>query len=154
MTELTLEESISMFMAEISKRHDENTNLIKELRASTDFSFRNQQASIKALEIQVRQISIILHEKLSGNLQGSIEIKRRVSDDMISTSVETDKPLIRLIMEYLVKISKKSRILELKTKTFEDYYSDIQYAVSIKEDTAYLCLHFTKDHKGNNINTS
>ncbi|GJT09423.1 DNA-directed DNA polymerase [Tanacetum coccineum] len=34
-----------------------------------------------------------------------------------------------------------------------DYCSDIQYAVSIKEDTAYLCLHFTKDHEGNKINT-
>nr|GEW85838.1 valine N-monooxygenase 1-like [Tanacetum cinerariifolium] len=31
--------------------------------------------------------------------------------------------------------------------------SDIQYAVSIKEDTVYLCLHFTKDHEGNKINT-
>ncbi|GKB59833.1 hypothetical protein Tco_0916019 [Tanacetum coccineum] len=31
--------------------------------------------------------------------------------------------------------------------------SDIQYAVSIKEDMAYLCLHFTKDHEGNKINT-
>ncbi|GJX59033.1 hypothetical protein Tco_0290423 [Tanacetum coccineum] len=31
--------------------------------------------------------------------------------------------------------------------------SDIQYVVSIKEDTAYLCLHFTKDHEGNKINT-
>ncbi|GKB28088.1 integrase, catalytic region, zinc finger, CCHC-type containing protein [Tanacetum coccineum] len=33
-----------------------------------------------------------------------------------------------------------------------NYCSDIQYAVSIKEDTAYLCLHFTKDHEGNKIN--
>ncbi|GKD65861.1 hypothetical protein Tco_1307969 [Tanacetum coccineum] len=32
--------------------------------------------------------------------------------------------------------------------------SDIQYAVSIKEDTAYLCLHFTKDHEGTRFNTS
>ncbi|GKA80744.1 hypothetical protein Tco_0787436 [Tanacetum coccineum] len=32
--------------------------------------------------------------------------------------------------------------------------SDIQYAVSIKEDMAYLCLHFTKDHEGNKINTA
>ncbi|GKG16297.1 hypothetical protein Tco_0358620, partial [Tanacetum coccineum] len=30
---------------------------------------------------------------------------------------------------------------------------NIQYAVSIKEDTAFLCLHFTKDHEGNKINT-
>ncbi|GJV52899.1 hypothetical protein Tco_1448640 [Tanacetum coccineum] len=38
-------------------------------------------------------------------------------------------------------------------KTFEDYCSDNQYAGSIKEDTTYLCLHFTKDHEGNKINT-
>ncbi|GJR80205.1 hypothetical protein Tco_0150990 [Tanacetum coccineum] len=31
--------------------------------------------------------------------------------------------------------------------------SDNQYAVSIKEDTSYLCLHFTKDHERNKINT-
>ncbi|GJU55051.1 hypothetical protein Tco_1228765 [Tanacetum coccineum] len=30
--------------------------------------------------------------------------------------------------------------------------SDIQYAVSIKEDTVYMCRHFTKHHKGNKIN--
>ncbi|GJW07896.1 hypothetical protein Tco_1570319 [Tanacetum coccineum] len=33
-----------------------------------------------------------------------------------------------------------------------DYCSDNQYTVSIKEDMAYLCLHFTKDHEGNKIN--
>ncbi|GJW76235.1 hypothetical protein Tco_0137917 [Tanacetum coccineum] len=58
-----------------------------------------------------------------------------------------------VIIEYLVKINKKARILELKQRHFEDYYSDTQYAVSIKEDTAYLCLYFTKDHEGNKINT-
>ncbi|GJS85686.1 hypothetical protein Tco_0752227 [Tanacetum coccineum] len=40
---------------------------------------------------------------------------------------------------------------ELKRRYFEDYCSDNQYAVSITEDTAYLCLHFTKDHEGNKI---
>ncbi|GJW95329.1 hypothetical protein Tco_0175001 [Tanacetum coccineum] len=95
MTVLTLEESLSMFMAKIAKRHDENTNLIKELRASTDFALRNQKASIKALEIQVRQMSIILGEKLSGNLQSSTVIKPRRNDETISTSVKVDKPSIR-----------------------------------------------------------
>ncbi|GKE13182.1 hypothetical protein Tco_1416733, partial [Tanacetum coccineum] len=57
------------------------------------------------------------------------------------------------ITEYLVKISKKARILELKRRNMKKTNSDIQYAVSIKEDTAYLCLHFTKDHEGNKINT-
>ncbi|GJU25850.1 hypothetical protein Tco_1164471 [Tanacetum coccineum] len=86
-----------MFMAEIAKKHDELSNLIKEIQASTDFALRNQKASIKALEIQVRQMSIILHGKLSGNLQSSIEIKPRVNDETIFASVETDKPLIRLL---------------------------------------------------------
>ncbi|GJZ80846.1 hypothetical protein Tco_0645840, partial [Tanacetum coccineum] len=52
MTELTLEESLIMFMTEIVKRLDENTNLIKEIQASMDFALRIQKASIKALEIQ------------------------------------------------------------------------------------------------------
>nr|GEW74405.1 reverse transcriptase domain-containing protein [Tanacetum cinerariifolium] len=56
-------------------------------------------------------------------------------------------------MEYLAKISKKARILELKRRYFEQYCSDNQYVVSIKEDTTYLCLHFTKEHEGNNFNT-
>ncbi|GJT28555.1 hypothetical protein Tco_0908830 [Tanacetum coccineum] len=47
-----LEESLSMFMAEIAKRHDEHSNLIKEIQASIDFALRNQKTSIEALEIQ------------------------------------------------------------------------------------------------------
>nr|GEY90222.1 hypothetical protein [Tanacetum cinerariifolium] len=43
----------------------------------------------------------------------------------------------------------KERILELKRRYFEDYYSDIQYAVSIKEDTAYSCLHSPETTKEN-----
>ncbi|GJY16228.1 hypothetical protein Tco_0386650 [Tanacetum coccineum] len=63
------------------------------------------------------------------------------------------RALSLVIMEYLVKISKKERILELKRRNMKKTDSDIQYAVSIKEDTTYLCLHFTKDHEGNKINT-
>ncbi|GJW18080.1 hypothetical protein Tco_0025516 [Tanacetum coccineum] len=58
-----------------------------------------------------------------------------------------------VIMECLVKISKKARILELKRRHLKITDSDILYAVSIKEDTAYLCLHFTKDHEGMKSNT-
>ncbi|GJX10889.1 hypothetical protein Tco_0200748 [Tanacetum coccineum] len=38
----TMEESLSKFMSESAKRHDENSNLIKEIRASTDAAIRNQ----------------------------------------------------------------------------------------------------------------
>ncbi|GJS84629.1 hypothetical protein Tco_0751170 [Tanacetum coccineum] len=48
-----MEESLRKFMAESAKRHDENSNLIKDIRASTDAAIRNQGASIKALEIQI-----------------------------------------------------------------------------------------------------
>ncbi|GJY09458.1 RNA-directed DNA polymerase, eukaryota [Tanacetum coccineum] len=49
----TLEESLTKFMAESAKRHEENSNIIKEIRASTDAAIRNQEASIKTLEIQI-----------------------------------------------------------------------------------------------------
>ncbi|GJR60967.1 hypothetical protein Tco_1503129 [Tanacetum coccineum] len=41
----------------------------------------------------------------------------------------------QIIMEYLVKISKKARILELKQRNMKIIDSDNQYVVSIKEDT-------------------
>ncbi|GJV13084.1 DNA-directed DNA polymerase [Tanacetum coccineum] len=53
----TIEESLSKFMVESAKIHNENSNLIKEIRASMDTAIRNQGASIKALEIQIGQMS-------------------------------------------------------------------------------------------------
>ncbi|GJX59427.1 hypothetical protein Tco_0290817 [Tanacetum coccineum] len=52
-----MEESLSKFMAESPKRDDENSNLIKEIQATKDASIRNQGASIKALKIQIGQMS-------------------------------------------------------------------------------------------------
>ncbi|GKA24756.1 hypothetical protein Tco_0710789, partial [Tanacetum coccineum] len=46
-----------------------------------------------------------------------------------------------LIMEYLVNISKRRAFWSLNEDILKIYYSDDQYAVSIKEDTAYPCLH-------------
>ncbi|GJU51576.1 hypothetical protein Tco_1221131 [Tanacetum coccineum] len=40
-------------MSESKKRHEENSNLIKEIQASTDAAIRNQGVSIKTLEIQI-----------------------------------------------------------------------------------------------------
>ncbi|GJX98442.1 hypothetical protein Tco_0355461 [Tanacetum coccineum] len=44
-------------MYESAKRHKENSNLIKEIRASMDAAIRNQGALIKTLEIQIGQMS-------------------------------------------------------------------------------------------------
>ncbi|GJZ74121.1 DNA-directed DNA polymerase [Tanacetum coccineum] len=69
----SLEESLTKFMAELAKRHEENSNIIKEIRASTDAAIRNQGASIKTLEIQIGQISKVLQERGFGSLPSSIK---------------------------------------------------------------------------------
>ncbi|GJW92600.1 hypothetical protein Tco_0170153 [Tanacetum coccineum] len=52
-----MEDTLSKLMSESEKRQEENSNLIKEIRATTDAAIRNQAASIKTLEIQIRQMS-------------------------------------------------------------------------------------------------
>ncbi|GJR04956.1 putative reverse transcriptase domain-containing protein [Tanacetum coccineum] len=69
-------------MSESTKRQKENSNLIKEIRASTDAAIRNQGASIKTLEIQVGQIS-----------------------KSISTTIEADSCLIRRIGSFQYAVS-------------------------------------------------
>ncbi|GJT23897.1 hypothetical protein Tco_0893834 [Tanacetum coccineum] len=80
-------------------------------------------------------------------------IDEDVMDHIAKVLEMIDLIYIPVIMKYMVKLYEKARILELKRRYFEDYCSDNQYAVSIKEDTAYLCLHSPKGHKGNKINT-
>ncbi|GKF46506.1 hypothetical protein Tco_0136308, partial [Tanacetum coccineum] len=92
-----MKESLSKFMDESAKRHDENTNLIKEIRASTNGSIRNQGASIKALEIQIEQMSKVLQERGSGSLSGSTKTNPRDHVKSISTTIEADMSLIRRI---------------------------------------------------------
>ncbi|GKC68939.1 hypothetical protein Tco_1114822, partial [Tanacetum coccineum] len=65
----SLEESLTKFMAESAKRHEENSNIIKEIRASTDATIRNQGALIKTLEIQIGQMSKVLQERGFGSLR-------------------------------------------------------------------------------------
>nr|GEX35567.1 hypothetical protein [Tanacetum cinerariifolium] len=81
-----MKESLSKFMAELAKRHEENSNIIKEIRASTDATIRNQRASIKTLEIQIRQMSKVLQERGVGSLLGSTETNPKDQVKSISTS--------------------------------------------------------------------
>ncbi|GJR58574.1 hypothetical protein Tco_1500736 [Tanacetum coccineum] len=53
----------------------------------------------------------------------------------------------RVIMEYLVNISKRRAFWSLNEDILKINDSDNQYAVSIKEDTAYPCLHSPKTTK-------
>ncbi|GJQ89078.1 hypothetical protein Tco_0000217 [Tanacetum coccineum] len=81
-----MEASLTKFMAKSAKRHEENSNIIKEIRASTDAAIRNQGASIKTLEIQIGQMSKVLQERGFGSLPSSTETKPLDQVKLISTA--------------------------------------------------------------------
>ncbi|GKB09979.1 hypothetical protein Tco_0843902 [Tanacetum coccineum] len=80
-----------------AKRHEENSNLIKEIRATTDAAIRNQGTSIKTLEIQIRKMSKVLQERGFGSLPSSTEMNPRDQVKSISTTIEVDSYSIRRI---------------------------------------------------------
>ncbi|GJR53405.1 hypothetical protein Tco_1403926 [Tanacetum coccineum] len=82
----SLEESLTKFMAESAKWHEENSNIIKEIRASTDAAIRNQGASIKTLEIQIGQMSKVLQERGFGSRPSSTEMNPQDQVKSISTA--------------------------------------------------------------------
>ncbi|GJY57764.1 retrovirus-related pol polyprotein from transposon TNT 1-94 [Tanacetum coccineum] len=69
-----------------------------------------------------------------------------IANSPVSTSIGQDAPSSSIPstqdQEHSPIISQaKARILELKRRYFEDYYFNNQYAVSIKEDTAWIKVH-------------
>ncbi|GKC09228.1 putative reverse transcriptase domain-containing protein [Tanacetum coccineum] len=92
-----MEDTLSNFMSESAKRHEENSNLIKEIQASTDAAIRNQGASIKTLEIQIGQMSKVLQERGFGSLPSSTEANPRDQVKSTSTTIEADSYPIRRI---------------------------------------------------------
>ncbi|GJR51490.1 hypothetical protein Tco_1402011 [Tanacetum coccineum] len=71
---------------------------------------------------------------------------KHIYDEEPMAEVQLTAELMTLNNDYFIaSVShEKAHILELKRRHFEDYCSDNQYAISIKEDTAYLCLHSPK----------
>ncbi|GKA18295.1 hypothetical protein Tco_0698132 [Tanacetum coccineum] len=66
-------------------------------KAATNSAIRNQRALIKALEIQIRQMSKVLQERASGNLPSLTETNPRDHVKSISTNVDADCLSIRCI---------------------------------------------------------
>ncbi|GKB54531.1 zf-CCHC domain-containing protein [Tanacetum coccineum] len=93
----SMEDTLSKFMSESTKRHEENSNLIKEIRASTVAAIRNQGASIKTLEIQIGKMSKVLQERGFGSLPSSTEANPRDQVKSILTTIEADSYPIRRI---------------------------------------------------------
>ncbi|GJW61354.1 putative reverse transcriptase domain-containing protein [Tanacetum coccineum] len=67
-------------------RREENSNIIKEIRASTDAAIINQGTSIKTLEIQIGQMSKVLQERGFESLPNSMETNLRDHVKLISTA--------------------------------------------------------------------
>nr|GEX79470.1 hypothetical protein [Tanacetum cinerariifolium] len=112
-----MEESLRKFMPESTKRHDEKSNLIKEIRASKDVVIRHQEASIKSLKIQIEEINKVLQERGSGSLLGSIKTNPRDHVKSISTAVEANTTLIRRIG--LGELAPTRLIIELADRTIK-----------------------------------
>nr|GFA04010.1 hypothetical protein [Tanacetum cinerariifolium] len=93
----SMEDTMSKFMSELAKRHEENSNLIKEIRASTDATIRNQGAFIKTLEIRIGQVSKVLQERGFGSLPSFTEANPRDQVNFISTTIEAESCPIRYI---------------------------------------------------------
>ncbi|GKA11856.1 hypothetical protein Tco_0691402 [Tanacetum coccineum] len=101
----SMEENLRKFIREFPKRHEENSNLIIEIRASTDAAIRNQRASIKTLEIQIGKISKVLQKRGFGSLSSSTETNPRDHVKSISTIVEVDASSIRRIGSHKYDVS-------------------------------------------------
>ncbi|GJW11225.1 hypothetical protein Tco_1577052 [Tanacetum coccineum] len=91
----SMEETLSKFMSESEKRHEENSKLIKEIQDSMDAAIKNRGALIKTLEIQIGQMSKVLQERGFGSLPSSTETNPRDHAKSISTIVEADSYPIR-----------------------------------------------------------
>ncbi|GKE45878.1 hypothetical protein Tco_1473162, partial [Tanacetum coccineum] len=104
-------------MRESAIRHEENSNLIKEIRASTDAAIRNQGASIKTLEIQIRQMNKVLQERGFGSLPSSTKTNPRDHVKSISTIAEADASSIRRTGSHQYSIStRQNTTLMYETK--------------------------------------
>nr|GEV54547.1 hypothetical protein [Tanacetum cinerariifolium] len=143
-----MKESMSKFMTESAKRHEENSNLIKEIRASMDVAIRHQRASIKTLKIQIRQMSKVLQERGFRSLPSSTKTNLRDHVKSISANVETDTTLIRCIgsTRYTVSAQQNNKLIfESRQATipfpshlYDDCYDEEKGSYGLKDSDAYL----------------
>ncbi|GKC86179.1 hypothetical protein Tco_1141896 [Tanacetum coccineum] len=142
----SMEDTLSKFMSESAKRHEENSNLIKEIRATTDAAIRNQGASIKTLEIQIGQMSKVLQERGFGSLPSSTETNPRDQVKSISTTIKADSYSIRRIRSSQYVVSTGQYESRQTTVTFPSrldnhYCEDEEGNYGLKSMEAYEASH-------------
>ncbi|GJY32386.1 hypothetical protein Tco_0415881 [Tanacetum coccineum] len=86
----SMEDTLSKFMSESAKRDEENSNLIKEIRALTDATIRNQGASIKTLKIQIGQMS----KSISTTIEADSYPIRRIRSSQYAVSTRQSRTLM------------------------------------------------------------
>ncbi|GKD97700.1 hypothetical protein Tco_1381597 [Tanacetum coccineum] len=126
-------------MSESTKRHEENSNFIKEIRATTDVAIRNQGASIKTLEIQIGQMSKVLQERGFGSLPSSTETNPRDQVKLISTTIEADSHSIRRIgsSKYAISTGQNNTLLYKSRQKMIPFPSRLDYHCYEEEEGNY-----------------
>ncbi|GJS70277.1 hypothetical protein Tco_0703118 [Tanacetum coccineum] len=151
-----MEDTLSKFMSESEKRREENSNLIKEIRATTDAAIRNQGASIKTLEIQIGQMSKVLQEKGFGSLPSSTETNPRDQVKSISTTIEADSYSIHHIgsSQYAVSTGQNSKLLYKSSQTTVPFPSCLDNHYCEEEEEGIYGQKFTEAYGASHINNT
>ncbi|GJZ37362.1 mitochondrial proton/calcium exchanger protein-like protein isoform X1 [Tanacetum coccineum] len=149
----SIEDTLSKFMSESAKRHEENSNLIKEIRATIDAAIRNQGASIKTLEIQIGQMSKILQERGFGSVPSSTITNLRDQVKSILTTIEADSYSIRRIgsSQYTVSTGQNSKLLYKSRQMMIPFPSCLDNHYCEEEEGNYGPK-FTKAYRASHIN--
>ncbi|GJW71454.1 mitochondrial proton/calcium exchanger protein-like protein isoform X1 [Tanacetum coccineum] len=150
----SMEDTLSKFMSESSKRLEENSNFIKEIRATTDAAIRNQGASIKTLEIQIRQMSKVLQERGFGSLPSSTETNPRDQVKSISTTIKVDSHPIRRIRspQYAVSTGQNSKLVYKSRQTTVPFPSRLDNHYCEEEEEGIYGPKFTEAYGASHIN--
>ncbi|GJS28233.1 ribonuclease H-like domain-containing protein [Tanacetum coccineum] len=133
-------------MAESAKRHEENMKIIKDIQASIDAAIRNQGASTKTLEIQIGQMSKVLHERGIRGLPGSTEPNPRDYVKSISTTKANSSEIRRVGCSLYVVSGSQHRSIISETVPFprrlQNYCSlvDLGASVSVIPFSTYTNL--------------
>ncbi|GJR79103.1 hypothetical protein Tco_0149888 [Tanacetum coccineum] len=151
----SMEDTLRKFMSESAKRHEENSNLIKKIRATIDAAIKNQGASIKTLEIQIGQMSKVLQERGFGSLPSLTKMNLRDQVKSISTTIEADSHSIRRIRssQYAVSTGQNSKLLYKSRQMKIPFLSHLDYHYC-KEEEGNYGPKFTKAYGASHINNA
>ncbi|GJZ60557.1 hypothetical protein Tco_0616373 [Tanacetum coccineum] len=144
--------------AKFSKKEQLKPRRVRAMAITVQIGMRER---IQVAQSEALRQENILMENLRG-LDQQMEKKEDASLHVPLDEIKVDKTLrfvenhrdngsevksLKLITEYLMNISKRSAFWSLNKDILKINDSDNQYAISIKEDTAYPCLHSPKTTK-------